>query len=296
MKRAEERQDFGLAVVLLRTVLGWNRPMLSQRSGIDEDLIGDYERGLRSPIRKNRVRLAQAFAVEPSFLEDLVPVCRSIRLAYESAARGGRAAVPSGAEIGRMLERTVPRAVLESMEPFLLELRELGVQSVPRHEDRSWARAVGCPGPLPAESRSKIVQLLRETSGSGRWRSRLERRVARPRRTTQRRPCVSRNSPRRSLERLRTAGVAITPEGLLRALLGQRAPVAGKLTAAREAFAHADELWLREGAVIPPACSTPPAARFEGVFSQVDGRTEEALVFSRRPSLKRGPTGRAAAS
>jgi tetratricopeptide (TPR) repeat protein len=280
MKRAEDRQDFGLVVVLLRTVLGWNRPMLSQRSGIDEDLIGDYERGLRSPIQKNRVRLAQAFAVEPSFLEDLVPICRSIRLAYESAAREGGAAAPSGAEIGRVLERTVPRAVLESMEPFLLELRELGVRSVPRHEDRSWARELWAVlEPLPVESRGKIVQLLR---GDERlWALAVEIGEA---------SCTA--APHNAAEALRLAQFAAAisreasgpqawqsrPRGFCELFVANALRVAGKLAAAREAFAHADELWA-QGEAGDPAGLLDGTRRLDlkASFLRQDGDFAQAL-------------------
>lgn len=124
MRGAADKLDFGLGLVQLRTIRRWNRPALSQESGIDKDLLADYENGLRFPSRRNLERLAKAFDVAPAFLTDLVPACRSIRLAYETA-RGRPAAPPPAAEPGRRLEETLAGSVVEAIEPMLLELARM---------------------------------------------------------------------------------------------------------------------------------------------------------------------------
>jgi len=136
MRSADDKRDFGLVIVLLRAILRWSRPMLSQASGVDEDLIADCERGISRPIRKNRERFARAFGVEPSFLDELAPVCRSLRLAYERAARGQWPAAEPGTE---RLEEIVTASVLEAMAPYLLELKALEEPPAPCPEDSSWA-------------------------------------------------------------------------------------------------------------------------------------------------------------
>lgn len=125
MKEAETKLDFGLVLVVLRALLGWNRATLAQKSGVDEGLLADYERGLSRPIRKTRERLAKAFEVEVSFLDGLVPLCRGTRLAYESARQGGRAAAPAAAALAERLEGKIADSVLKALEPFVLELAQL---------------------------------------------------------------------------------------------------------------------------------------------------------------------------
>ena len=87
MKTAEDKRDFGLVIGLLCVIKGWSQAALSQESGVDKDLISDYVRGHKSPLPKTRRRLAEAFGVPYAFLAQLIPICRSIRLAFDGARR-----------------------------------------------------------------------------------------------------------------------------------------------------------------------------------------------------------------
>jgi len=282
MRGAEDKRDLGLVIVLLRAIRDWNRLTLSQKSGIDEDLLADYEHGLRSPIPRNRARLAKAFCVEPSFLADLVPVCRSLRLAYEKAVQGGRGAAPSPAEISRRLEGRVTSAVLEAMAPFLLELRELDVRPLPRAEDRAWASELWAGlAPLSAESQGRIVQALLGEERS--WALAVEICEA---------SCAA--APHSAAEALRLAQLgadlarkAPGPGAWLALLLGfcdlfvaNALRVSGMLTAARQAFSRADELWA-QGEGGDPAGLLDSSRRLDlkASFLKVDDRIEEALCL-----------------
>jgi tetratricopeptide (TPR) repeat protein/transcriptional regulator with XRE-family HTH domain len=295
MRGAEDKRDLGLVIVLLRAILDWNRLTLSQKSGIDEDLLADYEHGLRSPIPRNRARLAKAFGVEPSFLADLVPVCRSLRLAYERAVRGGRGAAPSPAEISRRLEGRVTGAVLEAMAPFLLELRELDVRPLPRAEDRTWARELWADlAPLSAESQGRLVQALLGDERS--WALAVEICEA---------SCAA--APHSAAGALRLAQLGIDlaqeasgPEAWLALLLGfcelfraNALRVSGTLASAREALGRSDELWSQgESGDSEGLLDSNRRLDLKADFLKYDGRTEEARLLLDQAMRGEG-TGRA---
>jgi len=247
MRGAEDKRDFGLVIVLLRAILKWSRQVLSQKSGIDDDLISEYERGLRSPNRRNRARLAKAFDVDLSFLDGLVPVCRSSRLAYEKATRRGRPAAHPASGNAQRLEGKVSGAVLEAIGSFLLELHELDARPVPRAEDRSWARDLWADlRPLPAESQGKIVRTLLGDERS--WALAVEICEA---------SCAAAAHNAAEALRLARLGADVAREapgpeawllrlhGFCELLAANALQVGGKLTTAREAFARADELWAQ---------------------------------------------------
>jgi len=295
MKNAAYKRDFGLVIVILRAILLWNRATLSQKSGVDEGLIGDYEQGLRSPFRKTKEKLAAAFGVEPSFLEELVPVCRTIRLAYENAARGGHSAEPQGAEIGRRLEEKVTGAVLGSMAPFLVELSQLDVQPAPRAGHRGWAEAQWTAlGPLPAEAQDKIVQGLLGDERSWALAARL----------SQASEAAAAHSAAEALRLARLAVViakaAPGPEkwllllrGFCEYFLANALRVNGTFGAAREAFTRADRLWM-QGEGGDPAGLLDATRRLDLKASMltIDGHVERALDLLEQ-ALQGAPTDHA---
>jgi len=247
MQGEDEKRDFGLVLVLLRAIRRWNRAMLSEQSGVDEGLITAYERGLRSPFRQTRERLAKAFDVEPAFLAELVPVCRSVRQAYENAAQGVRSAAPPAGESTERLEAKITGAVMEALEPFLLELAHFDVQPEPRTEDRAWAKDLWLDlEPLPPEHQAEVIQELRGDERS--WALAIEIGEA---------SCAA--AAQSAAEALRLARLATSlarmapgSETWLSRLLGfcqlfeaDALRVAGTFDAAREAFARADDLWAR---------------------------------------------------
>jgi tetratricopeptide (TPR) repeat protein len=279
MKAAGDKRDFGLVIGLLCVIKGWSQAALSQESGVDKDLISDYVRGHKSPLLKTRERLAEAFDVSYAFMAQLIPVCRSIRLAYEAAARSGQAETPqAGGRVPR-LEEKVTGAVLEAMAPFLLELSQLEGWRAPRAEDRSWAEAQWAAlEPLPAEDQAAIVQLLRGDERS--WA--LAVRIC---------EASEASAGHSAAEALRLArlGVHLAEEvpGVewrLR-LLGHCEPfvantlrVDGQLAAAGETFARADDLWQRgEGG--DPAGLLDGTRRLDlkATFLRQTGQLAEAL-------------------
>jgi transcriptional regulator with XRE-family HTH domain len=244
VNEADDKRDFGLTIGLLCLLKGWSQADLSQESGVDKDLISEYVRGIKSPIRKTRERLAKAFGVSAAFLDQLVPVCRSLRLAYEAAQRGGRAGTPPAGEDAPRLEETVTAAVLDAMAPFLLELAQLDGARAPRAEDRSWAAEQWAAlEPLPAGDQAAIVEALRGD----------ERSWALAARICEASTDIAGHSTAEML-RLARLGVHLAEaapgaEWRLRLLgscelfLGNALRAAGRLAAAGETFARADALW-----------------------------------------------------
>jgi len=282
MKDAADKLDFGLGIALLRAILGWNRATLSQKSGVDEGLIGDYERGLSSPFRKTRERLAEAFDVEPSFLEELAPACRSLRLAYENAKRGGQSAAPLVAGIARRLEEKVSGAVLGSMEPFLIELAKLDAQPAPRAEHRAWAEEQWAAlEPLPAEDLDKVVQGLLGDERSWALAVRL----------CQASCAAAAHSAAEALRLARLAAAiakaAPGPEkwllllhGFCELFLANALRVSGNLDTVREAFARADKLWARgEGGDPAGLLDATRRLDLKADFLKYDGRITESIAL-----------------
>ncbi|HEY2738055.1 MAG TPA: helix-turn-helix transcriptional regulator [Thermoanaerobaculia bacterium] len=282
MTGEDEKRDFGLVIVLLRAIRRWNRAMLSEQSGVDEGLITAYERGLRSPFRQTRERLAKAFDVEPAFLAELVPVCRSVRQAYESATRGGRSAAPPVAESTERLEGKITDAVIEALEPFLLELAHLDVQPEPRAEDRAWAKDLWTDlKPLPPENQAEIIQELHGDERS--WALAVE--------ICEASEGAAADSAAEALRlaRLATAlaRAAPGPEEWLARLLGfcqlfeaNALRAAGTFAAAREAFARADDLWAQgEGGDPSGLLDATRRLSLKASFLQSDDQMEEALFL-----------------
>jgi tetratricopeptide (TPR) repeat protein len=244
VNEAEDKRDFGLVIGLLCLLKGWSQADLSKESGVDKDLISDYVRGLTSPLRKSRERLAKAFGVPVSFLHQLVPACRSVRLAYEAAARGGQAGTPPAGESAPRLEEKVTAAVRDAMAPFLLELAQLDGGREPRAMDRSWAADQWTAlEPLPAEDLAAVIEALRGDERS--WA--LAERIC---------EASTDAAGHNAAEMLRLARLGVdlaaaAPGAVWRQrLLGHCEPylgnalrAAGRLAAAGEAFTRADALW-----------------------------------------------------
>lgn len=135
-----EPREVGLAIATLRWLKGgWSQAELARQSGVDKGLISDYELGIRVPTRRNLERLAAAAGVGYSFIENLLPRCRGICLAYEEATREPATEAPAGADLAPGLEEKVAGSFRTTLAPFLQELSHLLGEPAPRPEDRSWA-------------------------------------------------------------------------------------------------------------------------------------------------------------
>jgi transcriptional regulator with XRE-family HTH domain len=286
MKTPKDGIDFGLVIVLLRTLLGWSPSRLARESGIDKGLISRYERGRTSPIRKTREQLARVLGVELAFLEQLVPICRSIRLAFEAARQGGGSGAPA-TEAAQRLEGKISGAVLEAIEPLLLELAQLDAAPGPCAADRAWAEdRWAALEPLTAAEQTQAVQLLQQDDRS--WALALQ-------------ICEASKdaAPHSAAEALRLAHLGVYlaeavpgPEKWRRRLLGACEPflanalrVSGSLAAAEQSVMRADEHWQQsEGG--DPLGLLDGTRRLDLKASLLKhlGRSEEALALIDRAS------------
>jgi len=282
MKTPKDTIDFGLVIVLLRTLLGWSQSRLARESGIDKGLISSYERGRTSPIRKTREQLAGVLGVELAFLEQLVPICRSLRLAFEAARqRGGTGAPPAG-EAAQRLEGKIAGAVLEAMEPLLLELAQLDAVPGPRAEDRAWAEdRWAALQPLAAADQARAVQVLQRDDRS--WA--LALRICEAGQEAA--PHSADEALRLARLGVRLAEAAPGPEKWRLRLLGACEPflanalrVGGSLAAAERSVARADEHW-RQGEGGDPLGLLDGIRRLDlkaSLFKHL-GRSQEALAL-----------------
>ena len=158
MKREGDPQDWKLVVILARALKGWTYQQdMAQACRIDVGLISDYERGDKTPSLGTRKRMAAGMGVDLSFLEQLAPLCRGIRLSFEKALRPGSTA---GVDQQQVNEK-IAGAVQDSMAPFFLELAQLGGDPLPRPEDRAWADDLwNALAPLGPEDQRTIATTL----------------------------------------------------------------------------------------------------------------------------------------
>jgi transcriptional regulator with XRE-family HTH domain len=158
MARTGGNKDVGLVILLLRSLRDWSQARLSKESGVEASMISDYERGKTRASRPTLERIAAAVGVPLSFVEQLVPVCRRIRLEYEQAL--GLSPGDEPVDVAPGLSEKVAAAVEEAMAPFLLQLSHL--EDAPaRAEDRAWAaQRWATLEPLEPEDQSSIVDLL----------------------------------------------------------------------------------------------------------------------------------------
>jgi transcriptional regulator with XRE-family HTH domain len=284
MKKPGDRRDFGLVIALLCAIKGWNQMRLSRESGIDNDLISDYWHGLKSPLRKTRERLAKAFGVEPSFLEQLVPCCRGIRIAFEGAVQDSPATAPAAGETDSRVEQQVAAAVLAAMAPIFLQLPRLERAPGPQAEDRAWAERVwSAMEPLAAEIQDMAAAVLLGDVRS--WA--LSVRIC---------EAGGASASQNAAEALRLARLALriareVPDALdakwRLCLLGHCEPfeanalrVGGNLPAAREAFVRADK-HCEQGEGGDPAGLLDGTRRLDlkASFLRVAGQTEQAFAL-----------------
>jgi transcriptional regulator with XRE-family HTH domain len=250
MRREGDPQDWRLVILLVRALKGWTYQQdMAQACRIDVGSISDYERGHKVPSPATRERMAAGLGVKVSFLDQLVPLCRGIRLAFERARRTGSAEAMDQQQV----EEKITVAVLEALAPFLLELTQLGGEPAPRAEDHAWAEEQWkAMVPLAAEDQRLVATTLRSERS---WA--LAARICEASAAA-----VLAQSP---AEALRLAELAVdlvreVPEGPWRLrLLGWCEPfladahrAAGNLKATQEVFARADEHW-EQGAGGDPA-------------------------------------------
>ena len=158
MKREGDPQDWRLVVLLARGLKGWTYQQdMAQACRIDVGSISDYEKGLKVPSPATRKKMAAGMGVEASFLEQLVPLCRGIRLSFEKALRSGSTADDVDQQ---QVEDKIAGTAQEAMAPFLLELAQLA-EPRPHADDLAWAEDVRISlAPLSPEDQRMIATTL----------------------------------------------------------------------------------------------------------------------------------------
>ena len=247
MKRDGDPQDWKLVIPLVRALMGWTHQQdMAQACRIGEGSISDYERGLKVPSQATRERIAAGMGVEVAFLEQLVPLCQGVRLAFERALRAG----PATAMDQQQVEEKVAGAVQDAMAPYLLQLSQLRAAPGPRAEDHAWAEEQWkVLEPLAPEDQRLVATTLRSERS---WALAV-------------RLCEESAAAKAPAEKLRLAELAVdiareVPDNRWRLrLLGWCEPFvadsyrrAGNVKAAEEVFARADEHW-EQGANGDPA-------------------------------------------
>lgn len=256
MKRDGDPQDWKLVIPLVRALMGWlYHKDMAQACRIDEGSISDYERGHKVPSQATRERIAAGMRVEAAFLEQLVPLCQGVRLAFERALRTG----PTPDVDQQQVEEKVAGAVQDALAPYLLQLAQLRAAPGPEAEDHAWAEEQwNVLEPLAPEDQRLVAITLRSERS---WALAV-------------RLCEASAAAESPAEKLRLAELAVdvakeVPEDCWRLrLLGWCEPfladahrAAGNLKTAEDVFARADEHW-EQGAGGDPAGLLDSSRRF----------------------------------
>jgi transcriptional regulator with XRE-family HTH domain len=293
MRTGQEARDLGIAILLLCELCGITRRELARRTRQDKGIINKYVKGKVKPTPQTLQRLATAFEVDPLLFEQLTPLCRAARLAYESAVHPGGLEGSTTGEAMTGVEERIASAVRDAMAPHLQELFQLASDPAPSPEDRLWAEALWTRMELlPAEERSRFQSLLVDALLGDERSWALAERFCEASTTA---------AADRADEALRLARLAmrlaehIPGEARLR-LVGWVEPfvanaqrVDGDLAASAQTLAHADELW-EQGAAGAPAGLLDETRRLDlkasllryyGRFEEVDALLAESLKGAR---------------
>jgi transcriptional regulator with XRE-family HTH domain len=117
--------DLKLIVTFLRSLRKWTQERLSQASGVDRGLISDYELGKKAPTRQTLARLAAGVGLPYGYVESLLPIFRSARLAVDKVASGK---LEEGETLESFVEKTawdIGEKVRVSLVSYLIELEVL---------------------------------------------------------------------------------------------------------------------------------------------------------------------------
>ena len=290
MARWADPRDTRLVIIMCRSLKDWNQAELCLEAGIDPATMSRYESGEQTPFPKNLARIAEAVGVGWDFVEELIPLCRSIRLAYERSLARKDFAEDDRDE----LDRKLVGAALHAAAPFLRELAEAAA-CAPRASDREWAATLweGMKD-LPAAKQQLIVDMLDD-----------HRIWALAERLGQASADAASHRADKALElaklALRAAGRI--PEGSWRSLnegfawavCGNARRVGGNLPAAREAIRTADQRWAAgEGGDPSGLLDGSILLEIKAILYRYDGKIEEALaLLDQARSAARSETARA---
>jgi transcriptional regulator with XRE-family HTH domain/tetratricopeptide (TPR) repeat protein len=291
METDEGARDLGLTILLLCEIVGWSLRELSRRTGIDKGSINSYVSGTVTPTAKNRKRIADAFGVDPLLFDQLTPLCRAFRVAYDGAVESG---VREAGDTEKAFVEQVGGVARTAMKPLLQELE--AVAASPRAEDQPWAEALWARMELlPVNERSRSQSLIVGVLLGDQRSWALAERI-----------CLASeaSAANRADEALRLARLAVrlaehVPEedfrllviGWVEPFLANAQRVGGDLAAAAQTLAHADGLW-EEGAAGASAGLLDAVRRLDlkaslliyfGKFEEVHALIAEALRGARAP-------------
>jgi transcriptional regulator with XRE-family HTH domain len=112
-----------LTVILLRALPNWDRPRLSDESGIHRSQICVYEKGKTVPGLKNRQRLAAAVDVEPPLLAHIESFLSELLTAWKQGRDSGpvsAAAPPPSGEEGAWAAEIVDKEAAQARAELAL--------------------------------------------------------------------------------------------------------------------------------------------------------------------------------
>jgi transcriptional regulator with XRE-family HTH domain len=284
MARQGDPADLRLMVLFLRSLRGLTQEELARASGVDRGLISDYELGKTAPTRRTLLRLTAAVGLPYSFVETLLPIFRTARVAVEGGGRAPAEApeAPIPESIAEGLDRAIVEAVLPSLAPHLLELEATvsGEDVVPAAEDRAgagdlWESLAELP---PGRRRLKVERERRY------WQWALAERVA----AESARAAAHQADQAVELASLglRLAELALVGEtfrcrlqGYVLGFVANSFRVQGELRAAEEAFLRSDQLWEAGAAADPGLLDGSRLLDLKASLRTYQGRFQEALAL-----------------
>jgi transcriptional regulator with XRE-family HTH domain len=244
--------DLRLMVTFLRSLRRWTQEELSRASGVDRGVISDYELGDKAPTRQTLQRLTAAAGLPYSFVEILLPVFRSARLATEGT--GSPPQIDDASEsLAAGLDRALLDAVLPRLAPYLMELEALvGDERVPAAGDRPVAAELWeTLKKLPAGRRRRAVETEPKY-----WTWALAERLC----EESERAAAHRADEAMELARLALRAAELVPGneawrsrllGWVWAFVANARRAQGDLPGAEEGFRRSDRLWEAGAAVDP---------------------------------------------
>lgn len=122
MGRRGDPEDWRLFVILLRLLKHWQAKQLAEESGVDANLISLYETGQKVPSPETVQRLIDAVGFPASWVEPLLGLLRTLRLAVASGAARD---VEDGTDLTAGLEPLLLDSIRLALAPACLELSAL---------------------------------------------------------------------------------------------------------------------------------------------------------------------------
>lgn len=122
MGRRGDPEDWRLFVILLRSFKHWQAKQLAEETGVDANMISRYETGKEVPSPETVQRLIDAVGFPQAWVEPVLTLLRTLRLAIES---GAAREVEDGTDLTAGLEPLLIDSIRLALAPACLELGAL---------------------------------------------------------------------------------------------------------------------------------------------------------------------------